>query len=129
VVGNPTVPGDELPSAASGRRAVRRKQSSPIDRQLRFAIAHKRLIQFTYKGAQRLAEPHDYGVKNGVVKLLVYQRLASEIGTLRHGAKGWRLLEVSKIVECSVLNQDFKGSRGAQHQRHQTWDVLYARVG
>ena len=127
-VGNPTVPGDESPSGARGRQAVRRKQSS-LDEQLRFAIAHKRLIQFSYAGAQRVAEPHDYGVQNGVVKLLVYQRLASETGTLRHGAKCWRLLDVSKIADCSVLDQDFKGSRGAQHQRHQAWDVVYARVG
>jgi hypothetical protein len=128
-VGKPTVPGDESPSGARGRQAVRRKQSFPIDEQLRFAIAHKRLIQFSYAGAQRVAEPYDYGVQNGVVKLLVYQRLASETGTLRHGAKGWRLLDVSKIAECSVLDQDFKGSRGAQHQRHRAWDVVYARVG
>ncbi|HEV8394263.1 MAG TPA: hypothetical protein VGQ37_08310 [Vicinamibacterales bacterium] len=36
----------------------------PFDRQLRFAIAHKRLIEVRYDGRLRVAEPHDYGVKN-----------------------------------------------------------------
>ena len=128
-VSNPVVPDDELPNGMGGRRTLRRKRTSPVDQQLRFAIAHKRLIQFSYAGARRVAEPHDYGIQNGVAKLLVYQRRTSERGALRHRAEGWRLLEVSKIAECSVLDQEFEGSRSEQHQRHRAWDVVYARVG
>ena len=36
-----------------------------FDRQLRFAIAHRRLIEVRYGGRLRVAEPHDYGLKNG----------------------------------------------------------------
>jgi hypothetical protein len=32
----------------------------PLDAQVRFAIANKRLVQLTYHGAPRVAEPHDY---------------------------------------------------------------------
>jgi hypothetical protein len=32
-----------------------------LDSQLKFAIANKLLIRFTYESAVRLAEPHDYG--------------------------------------------------------------------
>ena len=45
----------------------------PFDQQLRSAIAQKRLLQIGYKGKQRLVEPHDYGIKNGVVRIMVYQ--------------------------------------------------------
>ena len=45
-----------------------------LDGQLRFAIANKRLIRFTYESAVRIAEPHDYGRRDGADKLLVYQR-------------------------------------------------------
>jgi hypothetical protein len=128
-VSNPVVPGDELPSGLRSRRTLRSKRPSPVDQQLRFAIAHKRLIQFSYAGARRVAEPHDYGIQSGVAKLLVYQRRASGRGAVRHRAKGWRLLEVSKIVECSILDEAFEGSRSEQHQHLRAWDVVYARVG
>ena len=45
--------------------------TTPIDTQLRSAIAGKRLIQFTYNQHTRVAEPHDYGRQNGIDKLLV----------------------------------------------------------
>jgi len=44
----------------------------PFDQQLRSAIAKRRLLQLGYKGKQRLVEPHDYGIRNGVVRILVY---------------------------------------------------------
>jgi hypothetical protein len=43
-----------------------------LDAELRTAIADKRLIELRYKGAVRIAEPHDYGVQNGVERLLIY---------------------------------------------------------
>ena len=45
-----------------------------LDSRLRFAIANKRLIRFTYESAVRVAEPHDYGVRDGAPKLLAFQR-------------------------------------------------------
>ena len=44
-----------------------------MDDELRRAIGSKRLIRVTYKSRTRVAEPHDYGLLNGTVKLLVYQ--------------------------------------------------------
>lgn len=103
--------------------------SGSTDEQLRFAIAGKRLIQLKYNGRMRIAEPHDYGVKNEARKLLVYQLRASGAATQdRKPARGWRLLEVSKIEECSVLDQTFAGSRGQSSQRHIVWDELFVRV-
>jgi hypothetical protein len=37
-----------------------------LDAELHTAIADKRLIELRYEGAVRIAEPHDYGVQNGV---------------------------------------------------------------
>jgi hypothetical protein len=100
--------------------------AGPLDRQLRFAIEHKRLIEVQYDGRLRVAEPHDYGVKNGTPKLLVYQ-LRARSG---HDAnsRGWRLLDVAKISICAVSAETFAGSRAETSQRHFTWDELYARV-
>jgi len=100
-----------------------------VDTQLRFAIADKHLIEFSYHGRRRIAEPHDYGVKKGTVRLLVYQQQASGAGNASgRGAEGWRLLNVAEILECSVLEDTFPGSRGDVHHRHYTWDILYTRV-
>jgi hypothetical protein len=98
-----------------------------LDDQLRFAIANKRLLQITYGQGTRIAEPHDYGLQKGTVKLLTYQ-LRRTGGAPGKSATGWRLLDVAKIDGCAVLEQTFAGSRGVSHQHHYVWDVLYARV-
>jgi hypothetical protein len=99
----------------------------PLDRQLRFAIAHKRLIEVHYGGRLRVAEPHDYGVQNGIAKLLVYQ-LRARGGAPDATARGWRLLDVGKIGICAVSDATFAGSRANASQRHFTWDEVFARV-
>ena len=100
---------------------------SPLDAQVRFAIANKRLLQFTYLGAVRVAEPHDYGIQKGLTRLLVYQ-LRGRGSAARHSEKGWRLLDVAKIDGCGVLDETFPDSRGQAHQHHPVWDLVYARV-
>ena len=95
---------------------------SIADHQLRVAIADRRLIRFTYGSASRVAEPHDYGVQHGVVRVLVYQLRSAPF------ARGWRLLDVSKISELAVLDETFAGSRGGRHRHHFEWDALFARV-
>jgi hypothetical protein len=97
-----------------------------LDTQLRFAIANKRLLRFTYDGATRVAEPHDYGVRGGETKVLAYQR--EKAGRKSDDVRGWRWLDISKIQDCVVLEDTFRGSRHAADQQHHQWDVLYARV-
>jgi hypothetical protein len=99
---------------------------SSLDYRIRFAIAHRRLIEVTYQRTARRAEPHDYGKQRGVDRLLVYQLR----GPARPGksAVGWRHLDLPKIESLIVLDDEFPGSRGADHDNHLAWDILYARV-
>jgi hypothetical protein len=99
-----------------------------LDRQLRFAIEHKRLIEVRYGGRLRVAEPHDYGVKNGSARLLIYQ-LYARGGAPDPRARGWRLLDVGKIGLCAVSDATFAGSRADASQHHFAWDEIFARVG
>ena len=94
---------------------------------IRFAIAHKRLVEIRYRGSPRVVEPHDYGVMKGVERLLVYQ-LRGPVRASNRSAIGWRLLDVPKIEGCAVLDVPFSGSRSQPEQHHQVWDVVYARV-
>jgi hypothetical protein len=100
---------------------------TPVNDQLQSAIENKRLIKVRYHGSLRVAEPHDYGVHNGVEKLLVYQ-LRGTVRSPQRSTTGWRLLEVSKIEACVVLDETFPGSRGQQHRNHLKWEIVYARV-
>jgi hypothetical protein len=100
---------------------------APVPAKLRFAIANRRLLGLEYNARLRVAEPHDFGAMNGTAKLLVYQLLVDGV---RAGdrTQGWRLLEVTKIGACKVLEQTFPGSRGDSHEQHMRWDAVFARV-
>jgi hypothetical protein len=97
---------------------------SACDASLRFAIANKRLIGFFYNSKWRIAEPHDYGIRGGGAKLLVYQVR----GESSSGVRGWKLLDMSKLEQLAVLTDTFRGTRERPHQHHMHWDELFARV-
>jgi hypothetical protein len=93
---------------------------------LLFAIDDKRVIEFVYHGGgPRLAEPHDYGVKKGVDKLLIFQIGGDSRSRAPHG---WKELKVGDIEGFKVLERRFPGSRADAQQHHGVWDVLFARV-
>jgi len=97
-----------------------------FDAEIRDAIARRRLIGLRYNGRVRLAEPHDYGVNNGVLRLFVFQ--VDGPSAASRPARGWRLLDAAKIEALIVTDESFPGSRGGAHQKHLVWDPLYARV-
>lgn len=101
------------------------KMPTSIHRQLCLAITEKRLIELTYQGLRRIAEPHDYGIINGVEQLLMYQ-VAGESRSTK--LPDWRLVHVLEIKQLQVLGKQFPGGRTVPSNRHKRWDRLYARV-
>jgi hypothetical protein len=90
------------------------------------AIDHTRLIEFAYKaGRRRIAEPHDYGMKDDVARLLAYQISGESRSGTPHG---WKHFDVDDLRELRVLERRFAGSRADARQHHRSWDVLFARV-
>jgi hypothetical protein len=87
------------------------------------AIREKRVIRFSLDGKTRVAEPHDYGIHSGVVRLLVFQLSGPSSGPL----PGWRWIDVGRISEPALLDQTFAGGRRVSGKHH-TWDVLFVRV-
>ena len=90
------------------------------DQRLLTAIGQKRLIGLRFKGSVRVAEPHDYGIRDGRETLLAYQ-LEPETG--------WRWFEIERMSDLRVLERTFAGSRATPSGKHHQWDVLFARVG
>jgi hypothetical protein len=95
------------------------------DRLLRRAIADRRLVAFTANGHPRIAEPHDYGIKDGVSRLFYFQTGG------RSSSKppiGWRWAKLAGMAELQILDQTFDGPRAAPSGRHIEWDRLIASV-
>ena len=111
-------PGDEMPQSKS------EQVHEALDRTLREAIGTKHLIRFRYKNQERIAEPHDYGVQNGTVRLFCYQVGGRSGGRL----PGWRMVNVSEMRDCEILNQTFAGNRKTPTGVHHHWNEIYLRV-
>ena len=88
------------------------------------AIQEVKLIRLRYKGSERIVEPHDYGIQNGIAKLLAYQLAGVSSGRL----PAWRSRYEEFISDIQILDQTFAGGRGAPTGKHQTWDRLFLRV-
>src|SRR5579859_7844762 len=95
-----------------------------LDDLLRAAIENKRLIRFEYKGNERVAEPHDYGVQNGTIRLLCWQVGGKSNGRI----PGWRLVDVDRMEGCEILDRVFEGNREVQRGQHHSWDEVFIRV-
>lgn len=89
------------------------------------AIHERRLLRFRYHDKVRIVEPQDYGIQKGTTYLFTYQT-AGESGS--SPLPDWRKFAVLSISGLELLDETFPGSRSVPSQRHQEWDVLFARV-
>jgi hypothetical protein len=100
-------------------------ESQPnIDPLLWTAIEQRRLIRLLYKDRERIVEPHDYGIHNGLVKLFGYQ----VGGSSSHKLPNWRWMETDLIYDLQLLKNTFPGGRPTPSGKHHKWDKLFIRV-
>jgi hypothetical protein len=93
---------------------------SNISRPLWTAIENRRLIRLFYKNKERIVEPHDYGIRDGLQKLLAFQ----VAGASSHKLPNWRWMDVNSIANIELLNQTFAGGRSAPSGKHHKWDKV-----
>jgi predicted DNA-binding transcriptional regulator YafY len=89
------------------------------------AIHGKRMLRFTYHDKERIVEPQDYGIQKGIAHLFTFQT-AGESSSSR--LPDWRKFAVLSMSSVELLDDTFPGSRSVPSQKHQEWDVLFARV-
>jgi predicted DNA-binding transcriptional regulator YafY len=110
-------------------RVIRHPAPSNIDpavhQLILTAIHERRLLRFTYLDKIRIVEPHDYGMQKETVNLFAYQ-IAGESSS--RGLPDWRKFAVPRISGLELLEKLFPGSRAVPAQKHQEWDMLFARV-
>jgi hypothetical protein len=88
------------------------------------AIEQKHLLRFHYKNRERIVEPHDYGIHNGIIKLFGYQ----VGGTSSQKLPNWRWAEQDLISDIQLLQRTFPGGRPTKSGKHHKWDKLFIRV-
>jgi predicted DNA-binding transcriptional regulator YafY len=111
--------GDELPAVES-QAAI----DAALDQLLRKAIQTKHLVRFRYKRQERIVEPHDYGIQNGIVRLFSWQVGGRSSGRI----PGWRMFDVEGIQNCEMLDKRFAGNRDVPTGKHHRWDEIFIRV-
>lgn len=89
------------------------------------AIREKKLVQFSYEGYPRTAEPHVLGRSSGVIQILVYQVGGSSSSG---GIPGWRRFDLLKISDLSIRQEGFNGPRPFPSGKHSSWDYQIAIV-
>lgn len=92
---------------------------------LKAAIANKQLVEFSYSGHQRIAEPHVLGISGGALQFLGYQVGGSSSSG---GIPEWRRFDLSKISNLKPLQQAFAGKRPFPSGKHSSWDQQLAIV-
>jgi hypothetical protein len=89
------------------------------------AIADKRLIDYVYRGHHRVAEPHVFGYRNGVLQLAVYQVGGeSRTGSLPN----WRCVSIHDITALTIGTKTFRGKRSFPSGQHSSFDNIIAVV-
>lgn len=93
-----------------------------IDEMIRAAIGSRNVVEFSYHGYSRVAEPHVLGVHNGKKQLLVYQTG----GQSSSGLPGWRRVNVDEISSFRITAQTFAGQRYTGG--HSNFDTVLAAL-
>lgn len=79
-----------------------------VDDLIRTAIMNKNVIEFSYHGHHRIAEPHVFGIHKGRKQLLVYQTGGqSSSGRVQ----GRRRVNVDEITSARITPESFVGQR------------------
>jgi predicted nucleotidyltransferase len=123
-------PPTSRPSQISvGLRAVSEGQawgvSGSLEQRLHDAIDNRLVVEFSYKGHRRIAEPHVLGVKDGRLHVLTYQ--VGGTSSSSASLPAWRRFFVDELFELQVTSQAFVPQRLASG-RHSAFDRQIAVV-
>jgi hypothetical protein len=96
-----------------------------VDSMLVDAIDQRHTIMFDYEGAERIVEPHCYGVtKKGKEAIRGYQ----VGGYSSSGRMGWRLFSVDKVRNLSVGKDVFSAPRPGYKRGDRDMETIYAQI-
>jgi hypothetical protein len=100
------------------------ESETKVDPLLCTAIEQRCLLRLRYRGKERIVEPHDYGIHNGIVKLFTYQVGGASSEKLPH----WQWIVTDQASDVERLDRTFPGGRPTKSGKHHKWDKLFIRV-
>jgi hypothetical protein len=83
------------------------------------AIKTKAIVEFNYKGHQRVVEPHVLGISKGDLQILGYQVGGTSSSG---GIPEWRRFDLSGMTSLAIADRKFPGRRPFPSGRHSSWD-------
>jgi hypothetical protein len=98
--------------------------SGSLEQRIHDAIDNRLVVEFSYNGHRRVAEPHVLGVKNGRLQVLMYQIGGSSSSGL---LPDWRRFFVDELSQLEVMSQAFVPQR-LTFGRHSDFDRQVAVV-
>ena len=90
-----------------------------MDDIIKAGIEEKRLLEFDYDAYHRIAEPHIYGILNGIYEILTFQLRG---GSSSGGIPDWRRFKVNGISNLKLLDEHFPGKRPYHSGVHSSFD-------
>lgn len=98
------------------------------DNELRSAIKNFRILRVQYESFRRpalMVEPHVYGVHQGAVSVLAWDRSHIDDDDWEHG---WLWLDPEKIILLDETGGRFGGARRGYRHDMRGLDPIYAQI-
>ena len=93
---------------------------------IKHAIQNKRLVEFSYHGNPRIAEPHVLGMSTNDREVLLTVQIGgySSSGNL----PDWRMFYLDEIVNLKVLEREFQVVGTWHNPRESDFKIIYEVV-
>ena len=88
------------------------------------AIKHQKIVMFSYKGKDRIVEPHTYGTHNHQEILKGYQTGGKSDNTV----PGWDLFHVSEIKDFKLTEGTFEKPRPDYTKSDKAFERVFCEV-
>jgi len=86
------------------------------------AIEERRILQFSYKGSMRAAEPHAFGrQKNGTDAFCAWQLSGGS-------AEDFRLFHLYEVSDLRLLDEQFEGPRAGYRRGDARFVVMHSQL-
>ena len=90
------------------------------------AIRNQQLLSFTYKGNEKIVEPHLLGIKKGSDKdtLSAWRVKSTDFSE----TSNWCNYSLENITNLKALNETFSGKRDGYNPNDETMSHFYCRL-
>lgn len=90
------------------------------------AIKLKRVVEFSYEGGMKAAEPFCYGLNSKNKDVLRAYQIESDITSVK--SEGWKDFIVSKMSNLKIADKTFTGNRFGYNAKDKNMVESYCKI-